>query len=120
RVAERLASRLNLPVTDMQRARLSRRATASVDAYRWYLEGRWFVDRRTPPDLRAAVEAFRHSTEADPTYALGYAWLANAYGMLTYFGSMPPWEGGSFTAAAAEHALQLDDGLAEAHLVTAG
>lgn len=120
RVTERLASRLNLPLSDAERARLSRRSTASVDAYRWYLEGRWFLERRTPRDLRAAVAAFKRATESDPSYALAYAWLGNAYGMLTYMGSVPPWEGGSFTTAAADRALQLDPGLAEANLIAAG
>jgi DNA-binding winged helix-turn-helix (wHTH) protein/tetratricopeptide (TPR) repeat protein len=119
RVAERLAAGLNLPVTDAQRARLARRSTTSVEAYRWYLEGRWFMDRRTTPDLRSAVAAFRHATEADSGYALAYAWQANAYGMLAYFGSMPSWEGGSYLTASAERALQLDEGLAEAQFASA-
>ena len=58
--------------------------------------------------------------DRDPTYALAYAWLANTYGMLTYYGYEPPWEGWSFVKAGAEHALQLNDGLAEAHLARAG
>jgi DNA-binding winged helix-turn-helix (wHTH) protein/tetratricopeptide (TPR) repeat protein len=119
RVAERVAARLNLPVNNAQRARLARRSTASVDAYRWYLEGRWFMDRRTTPDLRSAVAAFRHATDADPAYALAFAWQANAYGMLAYLGSIPPWEGGSFLTASAERALQLDEGLAEAQFASA-
>jgi DNA-binding winged helix-turn-helix (wHTH) protein/tetratricopeptide (TPR) repeat protein len=119
RVAERLANHLNLHVTDAQRARLARRSTASIDAYRWYLEGRWFMDRRTTPDLRAAVSAFRHATEIDSTYALAYAWQANAYGMLAYLGTMPPWEGGAYLTASAERALQLDERLAEAQFAAA-
>ena len=119
RVAEHVAARLNLPVTETQRARLARRSTANVDAYRWYLEGRWFMDRRTTRDLRSAVSAFRHATDADPTYALAYAWQANAYGMLAYLGSVPPWEGGSFLTASSDRALQLDEELAEAHFASA-
>lgn len=106
--------------TDVTPAREARRSTASIDAQRWFLEGRWFIERRNERDLRSAVAAFKRATEADPNYALAYAWLANAYGMQFFFGSVPPWEGGSLLVAAAEHALQLDDGIAEAHLASAG
>jgi len=96
------------------------RSTTSVEAYRWYLQGRSHMDRRTLGDLHEAAAAFRHATEADPSFASAYAWLANAYGMLAYFGAIPPVEGGAFFAANAERALQLDPNLAEAQLAYAG
>ena len=96
------------------------RSTTSVEAYRWYLQGRSHMDRRTLADLHEAAAAFTHATEADPSFAPAYAWLANAYGMLAYFGAIPPLEGGAFFTASAERALQLDPNLAEAQLAYAG
>jgi DNA-binding winged helix-turn-helix (wHTH) protein/tetratricopeptide (TPR) repeat protein len=95
-------------------------STTNIDAYRWYLQGRWHMDRRTVADLHAATAAFRHATEADSSFALAYAWLANSYGMLGYIGAIPPVESGSFVVASAHRALQLDDQLAEAQLASAG
>src|SRR5205823_14473277 len=68
------------------------RSTTSIEAYRWYLQGRRYMDRRTLSDLHAATAAFRQATEADSSYAPAYAWLANAYGMLGYFGAISPVE----------------------------
>jgi DNA-binding winged helix-turn-helix (wHTH) protein/tetratricopeptide (TPR) repeat protein len=96
------------------------RSTANIDAYRWYLQGRWHMDRRTLSDLHAATAAFRQATEADSTFAPAYAWLANAYGMLGYLGAIPPVESASFTVASANRALQLDDRLAEGQFAYAG
>jgi len=96
------------------------RSTASIDAYRWYLQGRWHMDRRTVSDLHAATAAFRHATEADSNFAPAYAWLANAYGMLGYLGAIPPVESASFTVASANRALQLDERLAEGQFAYAG
>ncbi len=96
------------------------RSTTSVEAYRWYLQGRSHMDRRTIEDLHEAAAAFTHATEADSSFAPAYAWLANAYGMLAYLGEIPPVEGGAFLTASAERALQLDPNLAEAQLAYAG
>jgi DNA-binding winged helix-turn-helix (wHTH) protein len=95
-------------------------STSSIEANRLYLEGRWFMDQRSIADLRSAIAAFRRATEVDPGFAVAYSWLANAYGMLGYMGAMPPLESRTFTVASAARALQLDDRLAEAHLVSAG
>jgi tetratricopeptide (TPR) repeat protein len=78
------------------------------------------MDRRTLADLHEAAAAFTRATEADPFFAPAYAWLANAYGMLGYFGAISPVESGSFMVASAHRALQLDDGLAEAQFASAG
>jgi tetratricopeptide (TPR) repeat protein len=90
--------------------------TESLDAYQWFLRGRLHFERRTSRDLRDAVAAFERATASDSSYALAYAWVANAYSPLAYFGFAPPWETGPAQRAAAEKALLLDPGLAEAHL----
>ena len=107
-------------VTTRVRHNTADRSTANIDAYRWYLQGRWHMDRRTVSDLHAAISEFRHATEADSTFAPAYAWLANAYGMLGYLGAIPPFESASFTVASANRALQLDERLAEGQFAYAG
>jgi len=115
-IAQRVGAALNVPMSGKERAALARHMTENVDAYQWFLRGRLHFERRTSRDLREAIAAFERATASDPSYALAYAWVANAYSPISYFGFAPPWETGPAQRAAAEKALLLDAGLAEAHL----
>jgi DNA-binding winged helix-turn-helix (wHTH) protein/Tfp pilus assembly protein PilF/TolB-like protein len=115
-IAQRVGAALDVPMTGRERAALARHMTESFDAYQWFLRGRLHFERRTSHDLREAIAAFERATAIDPSYALAYAWVANAYSPLSYAGFAPPWETGPAQRAAAEKALLLDADLAEAHL----
>ena len=67
--------------------------------------GRLHFERRTSRDLREAIAAFERATASDSSYALAYAWVANAYSPLSYLGFAPPSETGPAQRAAAEKAL---------------
>jgi len=115
-IAQRVGAALKIPISGKERAALARHMTESLDAYQWFLRGRLHFERRTPHDMRQAIAAFERATAIDPNYALADAWVANAYSPLGYLGFAPPWETGPAQRAAAEKALLLDAGLAEAHL----
>lgn len=88
----------------------------SAEAYNAYLQGRYFYERRTRDDLSRAYEYFQQAVKLDPSYARG--WSALAWVLVT---RGEGGEGSTFEQgyrdgrAAAERALQLDPGLAEAH-----
>jgi DNA-binding winged helix-turn-helix (wHTH) protein/tetratricopeptide (TPR) repeat protein len=115
-IAQRVGSALNVPMSGKERAALARHMTESLDAYQWFLRGRLHFERRTRRDMREAIAAFERATTIDANYALAYAWVANSYSPISYLGFAPPWETGPAQRAAAEKALLLDAGLAEAHL----
>jgi DNA-binding winged helix-turn-helix (wHTH) protein/tetratricopeptide (TPR) repeat protein len=115
-IAQRVGAALEVPMSGRERAALARHMTENLDAYQWFLRGRRHFDERTGPELRNAIAAFERATASDPSYALAYAWIANTYAPLSYFGFAPPSETGPAQRAAAEKALLLDDSLAEAHL----
>ena len=75
-IAEQVRTRLS---PERQRA-LARRHTQNADAYDFFLRGRHFLNQRTPEAMPRAIDAFQRATVADPTYALGWANLAMAYG----------------------------------------
>jgi TolB-like protein/tetratricopeptide (TPR) repeat protein len=75
-IAEQVRTRLS---PERQRA-LARRHTQNADAYDFFLRGRHFLSQRTPEAMPRAIDAFQRATAADPTYALGWANLALAYG----------------------------------------
>jgi tetratricopeptide (TPR) repeat protein len=62
-----------------------------------------------------AVTHFQQAIESDPTYAQGYAGLADCYNILGYYNSLSPRDAYPKGRAAAAKALQLDGTLAEPH-----
>jgi tetratricopeptide (TPR) repeat protein len=99
----------------------SRVATRSVnpEAYDAYLRGRFYWTNRG--DLLKSIEAYKEATQKDPQYALAYAGLASSYALLGQvpYDDMRPLEAKPKARDAAEHALQLDPLLGEAHAVLA-
>jgi DNA-binding winged helix-turn-helix (wHTH) protein/TolB-like protein len=88
--------------------RVGRDRPTTPEAYRVYLEGRYFWNQRTEASSRKARELFERAIALDPNYALAYAGLADS---LTHASGASPRE----KRQAAEKALSLDDSLAEAH-----
>lgn len=95
--------------------RLARRDTQDSRAYELYLEGRYFWNQRSEEGLRRSISYFHQATDEDRQYALAYAGLADAYGLLGLFGAEPVQEAYSGAKEAVLQALRLDDSLAEAH-----
>ena len=71
----------------------ARHSTSNVEAYELYLKGRHLWHQRSPVTLRAAIKSFEQAIELDPEYALAYSGLADSYGILQFYGWMPPQEG---------------------------
>jgi TolB-like protein/DNA-binding SARP family transcriptional activator len=114
-LALRIASALEAQLTPAERARLARRPTTSPDAHVLYLRGRYFWNQRTRSGFVRAIDYFERATEVDPQYAAAYAGLAMAYSLQGLSGDLPPQEALERMREAALEALELDDGLAEAH-----
>jgi DNA-binding winged helix-turn-helix (wHTH) protein/tetratricopeptide (TPR) repeat protein len=85
------------------------------EAFRLYLMGRHYWNKRTKDGLDRAAGYFRQSIDKDPTFAMAYAGLADAYNLMDEWGSASPRESFPRGKAAAMKALELDDSLAEAH-----
>lgn len=90
-------------------------AAARHEAEDLYLQGRFYWNTRTPEGLTQSVDYFTKATQRDPTYALGYAGLADSYNLLREYTNMPGSEAFPLALAAARKAIELDDSLAEAH-----
>src|SRR5262249_39217738 len=85
-------------------------------AYDLYLRGRYFWHQRGNDALHRAADYFGKAIDRDPTFARGYAGLADALGLLPIFGSTPADSAFPLARQAAEKALALDSTLAEAHI----
>jgi TolB-like protein/Tfp pilus assembly protein PilF len=94
--------------------------TANPEAYRLYLKGRYFWNRR-PQGLFKGIEYFERALREDENFALAYAGLADSYSTLGSWenGSLAPKVAMPKACAAAARALELDPHLAEAHTTLA-
>jgi len=89
-----------------------RRDTRNTEAYQLYLKGSYYGNRRTADDTKRSIDFYQRALAADPSYALAYAGLADAYLLAEY---LPTSEAFPKAKAAAKKALVLDDAIAEAH-----
>ncbi|MBI2681369.1 MAG: protein kinase [Candidatus Solibacter usitatus] len=114
-IAREISEALRLRLTGDEQRRLARRHTESSEAYQAYLKGRYHWNRRTPGSLSKAMEHFSCAIENDPSYALGYAGLADCYAVLAFWRVFAPRDYGAKAKSAAAKALEIDESLAEGH-----
>ena len=114
-IARQISEKLRLRLTGDDQKKLSKQYTADPEAYRLYLKGRYFWNKRSQEGMKKAIDYFQQAIDRDPTYALAYAGLADSYDLLDDWGTTPPRESFPKARAAALKALELDDSLAEAH-----
>ena len=118
-IANKLAQALTLKLTQDGKQQADRRFTHNPAAYDAYLVGLHLYNKRTRQELAHAIDHFRRAVEQDPNYALAYALMADCYYLEGYYGFAPLDAAVTSAEAAAEHALLLDDTIAEAHVAMA-
>jgi eukaryotic-like serine/threonine-protein kinase len=94
---------------------LTKRHTDNPEAYRAYLKGRYFWNKRTPAGLEQSLNYFKQAIDLDPTYGSAYAGLADAYALLVWQDQLPQKEFIAWAKGAATKALEIDETLAEPH-----
>jgi eukaryotic-like serine/threonine-protein kinase len=92
------------------------RYTSNIEAYELCLRARYHHQRWTREGLGTAIRFFEQAAARDPDCPPVYVGLAHVYRQLSYFGDLPTSEGLRKAKAAALRALELDDGLAAAHV----
>ena len=112
-----ISEALRFRLTGKERKRLTRRYTENTDAYQLYLRGRYHWNKKTAAGFYKGIEYLEQAIATDPSYAPAYAALAALYNNLANynFGVIPPQDAWKRAKAAAEHALEIDEGLASAH-----
>jgi eukaryotic-like serine/threonine-protein kinase len=93
--------------------------TDNVEAYALYLKARYFWRRKSASGLKKCIEYFEQAIALDPRYSLAYAGLADSYIALGYYNYLPPHQVFPRARTAADAAIGIDDGLAEAHTARA-
>ncbi|PYK11350.1 MAG: hypothetical protein DME61_00905 [Verrucomicrobia bacterium] len=111
KVADALKVQLGVKETQL----LAKKPSENSEAYETYLLGRFEFNKFTEDGFTRSLALFQQTIALDPKFALAYASLADAYNTIGYWGYLPPKEAFPEAKRAAEKALSIDPGLAEAH-----
>jgi serine/threonine-protein kinase len=107
-VARKVAQALALELLPSERVI----ASAGVEDY---FRGRYLWNKRDEQSLRKALLLFEQASARDPAYAPAHAGMADVYNLLGEYYFLAPNEASPKAKAAAERALRLDPGSAEAY-----
>jgi eukaryotic-like serine/threonine-protein kinase len=114
-IAYDVSNKLKTKLSGAEQNTLAKNYTENTEAYRLYLQGRFYWNKRTAKDLLKAIEDFEEAVRIDPNYALAYAGLADSYALLSPYIAATPAESMPKAREYAVKALSLDDQLVEAH-----
>ena len=116
RATRDIAREVELKLTTKDEERLGRTHRVDPEAYEAYLKGRRAARIWDRPHLLEAMDHFEEAVRRDPDWALAYAQLAHAHDMIQFIRGLAPNEDTVKGLALTRKALELDDGLAEAHV----
>ena len=119
-VAQSIARRVEVTVSGEERARVTASRRVLPEAYESYLKGSGEFGSRTRAGDEASIAYYEDAINKDPTFAPAYVGLAAAYDRLgSVLVGAPPGEVRPKIIDAARKALELDPGLAGAHVLLA-
>src|SRR5688572_13121277 len=81
-IARDVSNKLRARLSGVDERKVTKSYTANPEAYQLYLQGRYFWNKRNEVDIRKSLDYFQKAIDKDPTYALAYAGLADAYTVL--------------------------------------
>jgi len=106
-IALTITEKLKISLLEKDKAIIQKNPTEHTHAYDLYLKGRFYLNRRGA-GIKKALEYFHEASEKDPEFSLAYSGMADAYSMLSFYGTIPPNEGMPMARQNAEKAIQSD------------
>lgn len=114
-IAAKVFSAMRIEISPKQKEYLARRESTNAEANSLYLKGRFYWNKRNSDNLKKAVELFEQAVEKDPTFAMGYVGLSDAYQNLSEYGGVERKVAMEKARAAVTRALELNPEMGEAH-----
>ncbi len=116
-IASDVSNKLRTKITGEQKEQLAKKYTDNPEAYKLYLQGRYYWNKRKRDELAKAVQYFEQAIVLDPNYALAYAGIADCYAVEASPVKGP--EQDVKLRAAANKAIELDNTLGQPHAALA-
>ncbi len=115
-ISERVLTALSFTLSGEERRRIMRQDTDNIEAYQFYMKGRFHAARLTVSEMTKAIEYYQQASELDPNYALVYVGMAQTYSGFVLAGGLPAADMMPKAKAAATRALEVDPELPESHV----
>ena len=114
-ISGQVIRQLGITLLEGEQTSLRAQPTENMEAYRLYLKGRYFWERRTKENIDRALSYYEQAVELDPGYAKAYVGIAETWIFHGWYSRLAPKETFPRAIAAVERALEFDDLSAEAH-----
>lgn len=112
-VALEIVREIHVELSPSEEASLTESLSVRPEVYSAYIDARSLVEGG---HMSEAIKAFQHVIDLDPQFAPAYSWLADSYIAYNWWRG-PPVDLLPTAKRVAQRALQLDDSLADAHLL---
>jgi TolB-like protein/Tfp pilus assembly protein PilF len=117
-IATTITQKLQLKLSGEEKG-ITKKYTDNNEAYQLYLRGRFYYAKRSKDDLLQSIDFYKQATTLDPTFALAYVGISDSYTVMAGSAYLPAKDAIPPAKAAAQRALEIDPGLAEAHAAAA-
>ena len=114
-IALAIVEQLKVKLVRKPEAPLVKRYTENLEAYSFYLKGRYYWNSLTPEGWEKSFECYQKAIEIDPTYSLAYVGLSIWYQSLAFWGDVPPSQAFPKSRELAQKSIELDDTISDAH-----
>ncbi len=118
-VAQGVALSLKVALVPGEQARAATSRAVDPEAYESYLQGKFYSNKLSGPDLDAGLHYFQAALRRDPGFALAHSGVAMVWLAREQLGLASPPDANPKAVAAAMTALRLDSTLTEGHYVLA-
>jgi non-specific serine/threonine protein kinase len=103
-------------LTPREEQQLTVQPTRNLEAYDFYLRGRYYYHKRSNADYDKAIPLLEKAVTLDPTFALAYATLGSACTQKSFYDEPRQKQFEEKAYVAIEKALSIDPNLAEAYI----
>lgn len=114
-ITSAIIEKLKVHLLKNVRSSISKRHIKNLNAFNWFLKGRYFYNDSTSEGMKKSIECFEKAIKIEPDYAVAYAGIADSYNTLGAYYYLPAEKSFPKAIDAAKKAIELDDSLSEAH-----
>lgn len=116
-IALQLAGALEAQLSPQERERVGRHPVRDLKAHNLCLQGRYFLNRRSPDGMKKAIGFFQQAIARDPNCAPAHSGIAEFFAILGAYDQLHPASAFPQAIAAARRAIAIDPLMADAHSV---